>query len=69
MDGRAIQRRESSLGTMFDVRVIFPSDPLSTDSKATEQAVSGPLMLFKVGALSHLAVSSQGETGSGVLLY
>ncbi|PHJ22385.1 transmembrane protein [Cystoisospora suis] len=47
MDGRAIQRRESSLGTMFDVRVIFPSDPLSTDSKTTEQAVSGPLMLFK----------------------
>ncbi|PFH36121.1 hypothetical protein BESB_043130 [Besnoitia besnoiti] len=47
INGRAIQRREGPLGTMFDVRVIFPSDPLSTDGKPNGQEASGPLMLFK----------------------
>ncbi|KFG43256.1 putative transmembrane protein [Toxoplasma gondii FOU] len=47
INGRAIQRREGPLGTMFDVRAIFPSDPLSTESKIESQGVSGPLMLFK----------------------
>ncbi|CBZ50485.1 conserved hypothetical protein [Neospora caninum Liverpool] len=46
INGRAIQRREGPLGTMFDVRAIFPSDPLATETKAGQE-VSGPLMLFK----------------------